>query len=132
MLFVALLVACGDDGASTQPPDAAPDAGGQESEDTGTPGADAAVDPCEALTWDTFGHGFMLDWCVGCHHSALPEGDRAGAPVGVDLDTPEDARAWSARIEARVGADDAPMPPFGGPDDAEIERLRAWLACGAP
>ncbi|MDP2312602.1 MAG: hypothetical protein Q8P41_06820 [Pseudomonadota bacterium] len=95
----------------------------------------AAEGPCggvPVLTWDTFGQGFLIENCQGCHASGAPE--RYGAPDDVTFDTVEDAWRWSGRILERVGAgsvDEVTMPPMGGVSADDRTRLRWWLACGA-
>jgi uncharacterized membrane protein len=84
------------------------------------------------LTYESFGRGFMQNWCTGCHGAGLPEGMRQGAPVGIDFDTIEAVRAWDDRIWARAGDQNDTMPPVGGPPDEERALLGEWLACGAP
>lgn len=92
--------------------------------------ADTAAADCG--TWEDIGHPFVLSWCTACHASALPEGLRAGAPVGVDLDTLDGVREWSDRVAARALVDLPTMPTGGGPTAAERAAVRDWLACGAP
>ena len=103
------------------------------------PPADApetlAERPCPEdtfLTFEDFGGPFLYDWCTGCHSSEMQEGQRQGAPLAVDFDTLEDARAWADRIWLRAGDHNATMPPIGGPDADERGALGEWLACGAP
>ena len=82
-----------------------------------------------ALSYANFGEGFMDKHCNGCHSSYLPEGERGGAPVGVDLDSYPGVRTWLDRVEAR-GTGDAPtMPPGGGPEESEVRQLEEWLSC---
>ncbi|MFN7143310.1 MAG: hypothetical protein ACK4YP_06005 [Myxococcota bacterium] len=81
------------------------------------------------LTWQNFGQGWMDKHCVGCHSSLLREDQRNGAPVGVDLDTWEDAVAWGPRIAARSLGDAPTMPPGGGPSEEERRLLAEWLDC---
>lgn len=88
--------------------------------------------PDSALTADSFGMPFMLTWCAGCHSAALPEGERAEAPLGVDLDTLQGTQALLLRVYARSADDNLTMPPAGGPSAEDRERLGDWLACGAP
>lgn len=93
------------------------------------------VRPCppdSALTAEDFGGPFMLTYCTGCHHAALPEGERAGAPLGVDFETLDKVRLHADRIWARSGDQNATMPPVGPAPADERARLGAWLACGAP
>lgn len=78
-------------------------------------------------SWRSVGQPFVLTYCTGCHAEGVP--DRHGAPAGVDLDSLANVRDHATRLRARVGAG---MPPGGGPAVAEIDRLNAWLDCGAP
>ncbi|MEM6926522.1 MAG: hypothetical protein AAF602_06325 [Myxococcota bacterium] len=87
------------------------------------------VELCAAYTWDTVGHPFVLSWCTGCHGEGVPEGQRAGAPVGVDLDTEALVATFAERIAVRATGTEPDMPPAGGPSDREIEDLEMWLAC---
>lgn len=91
--------------------------------------------PCpedSILTAENFGAPFMLTHCTGCHHASLKEGERAGAPLGVDFETLTKVRAQAAKIWARAGDQNATMPPVGPPAQDERTRLGEWLACGAP
>jgi uncharacterized membrane protein len=98
---------------------------------TGAPAADsgACQERAPPLTWASFGQGWMGKHCVGCHSSLLPEAERNGAPVGIDLDTWEDAVAWGPRIAARSLGDAPTMPPGGGPSVEERRLLAEWLEC---
>lgn len=92
--------------------------------------ADSGDCPREpALDWDNFGHGFMVQYCNGCHASTWPEDKREGAPLGVDFDSYAGVIAWADRIEARSVPDDADMPPGGGPTAEERALLHEWLSC---
>ncbi len=84
------------------------------------------------LTYQTFGHPFVLDWCRGCHSSALPDGMRQGAPLDVNLDDLDHVRMWSAEIASRVAGPMPTMPPADGPSTEERELLAEWIRCGAP
>jgi hypothetical protein len=91
--------------------------------------------PCpedSILTYENFGEPFLLSWCNGCHSSALPEGERQGAPLGSDFDDVALVREAGPRIWARSGDHNRQMPPLAGPEDEERTRLGEWLACGAP
>ncbi|PCC74523.1 hypothetical protein SAMN02745121_06781 [Nannocystis exedens] len=91
--------------------------------------------PCpedSILTAENFGAPFMLTHCTGCHHVALKEGERAGAPLGVDFESLIKVRAQAERIWARAADQNATMPPVGPPAAEERARLGEWLACGAP
>lgn len=97
-------------------------------DDTGSP----AQREChqEWLDYSNTGQPMLMSWCTGCHGAQVVGERRKGAPEGVDFDTLAGARQWSARIDARLAAGD--MPPAGGVPQADAERLRDWLACGAP
>lgn len=143
-LLLALLLslgACSDD----QVPETSADAstGPGSTGDAGSTGATGepmaypslAERPCpddSVLTAENFGAAFMLTYCTGCHHSALPDGERAGAPLGVDFESLVKVRAQAERIWARAGDQNATMPPVGPPPADERARLGEWLACGAP
>jgi len=91
--------------------------------------------PCpedSILTYQNFGHEFMLNWCSGCHNVGLAEGDRAGATLGIDLDSYDGVQMHLARIWARSADNNQTMPPTGGIDQESRFRLGEWLACGAP
>lgn len=106
----------------------------------------AALPPCppdNTLTWRSFGGGFLLTWCTGCHSSTLPADARQGAPEDINFDThaafkPHDRLVYErAVLEAHALAADpnasaSPMPPAGLPSEADRKRLAQWIACGAP
>ncbi|MBK7825315.1 hypothetical protein [Nannocystis sp.] len=88
------------------------------------------------LTWENFGEAFMLSWCTGCHSSALPTADRAGAPCAVNFDAHAGVVPFAASIEVRAidwqKYDSKPMPPAAIVPDDELALLREWIDCGAP
>lgn len=88
--------------------------------------AAAPAEPCE-VTWDNFGHGFVLTYCQGCHADLTP--DRHGAPPGLSFATEAEVLASRDRVLATVQGET--MPPAGGVDDAAIARLATWLECAA-
>ncbi|MFO0618883.1 MAG: hypothetical protein U0414_40215 [Polyangiaceae bacterium] len=88
--------------------------------------------PDSVLTYENFGGPFIYSYCSGCHSKDLPEGMRQDAPLQSDFDTLASTRLWAARIWARAADHNTTMPPIGGPDDEDRERLGEWLACGAP
>ena len=117
MSVLALLLACADEVESGVPRETASDLG---------------CPPDSPYAWDNFGNPFLTVWCDGCHGSQVPEALRYGAPVGVDFDTLDGARAWADRIQARA-VDATEMPPGGfGPPEAERVKLGEWIACGMP
>jgi hypothetical protein len=82
--------------------------------------------------YDNTGGPFLLNWCTGCHSSLLPQGERAGAPLGVDFDTPAGIEEQLLRIYARSADNNVTMPPVGGVSAHERTLLGDWITCGAP
>lgn len=70
--------------------------------------------------------------CVSCHSVELPEGERAGAPVGVDWDTPADLTAWNddAYIWSRIQSGEMPIAAPLSAEDAYV--FWEWFSCGSP
>ena len=89
---------------------------------------------CEESPWtyENTGEIFMLNWCTSCHHSELTGDSRGGATDGVNLNGFENVAAFLDRIDAVALSDSPTMPPSGGPTEAELDRMREWLTCGAP
>ena len=110
-LCVLSLGACADDAGDTTP---APEMCGQN-----TP----------LVSWETFGEGFLTTYCQGCHASTTL--DRQGAPEMITFDTEADALQWRGEILAAAASEAPSMPPNGGPNDADRERLQVWLNCFA-
>lgn len=98
-----------------------------DSADTGTP------DPCaETLrTWDNTGAPFLTTWCTSCHGAALLESERQGAPLGVDLNSHEDAVLWADRNRVRA-LESGDRPPVVDPEAEDLAALAEWLDCGLP
>jgi uncharacterized membrane protein len=93
------------------------------------------VDPnvCDTsyLDYDNFGAPFVINWCRGCHSSAVPVAMRQKAPADANFDNLEQVRMWSERIAFRAAGTVPNMPPAGGPSEEERALLAEWLACGA-
>lgn len=127
--------------ASTGSTSDAPTTTSDDPNTTGATTTDATTgdDLCASsvLTWENFGEPFALSWCTGCHHSALPTAERAGAPCGVNLDTHAGASQSAARVHVRaidwsLTPGLTPMPPAAIVPEEELALLREWLDCGAP
>ncbi len=86
----------------------------------------AACDPGDT-TWDSWGAGFFASYCLSCHSASTP--DRRGAPVGMDFDSEAQVLTNLDGIERSV-LTDVTMPRGGGVPEAELERLRTYIACG--
>jgi uncharacterized membrane protein len=99
-----------------------------------TASVDCSTALAQALTWDSWAHGFFLNNCTSCHSSTLPKEDRQKAPLAFNYDTYEGVAENAADIENRAVtlADDPKwsMPPniTLRPDDRED--LRVWIECG--
>ena len=95
---------------------------------------DCTTDLAQALTWDSWAHGFFLSNCTSCHSSALhTEDERQKAPPEYNYDTYEGVAENAVDIEYRVvtvaGDPKLSMPPnidLG----AQRETLRLWIECG--
>jgi len=131
-LCLGLLLGCGDD----PPPKGSANDDSGEGSDGASDGGDGAADgggdtgacaDIPLVNWDTFGAGFLLHHCQGCHASTTP--DRYGAPAEVTFDTKEQAWAWRDRILERSAVDPPTMPPAGGTSEDDRVRLRWWLEC---
>jgi hypothetical protein len=86
--------------------------------------------PPSALTYQTFGEPFLVNWCRGCHSRDLPPEMRQGAPETVNFNDRRDVRQFAGRISSVVSAQS--MPPAGGPGEQERGLLTEWIRCGAP
>lgn len=139
-----LILACGNDTGNTGPSDPVPDAGDIAIDDLGADTADTTkasppsliegreCPPDNTTTYQNTGGPFLLSWCVGCHSSQLAKAQRAGAPVGVDFDTPKGIESHLLRIFARSADTNTTMPPVDAVTAAERHHLGDWIACGAP
>lgn len=82
------------------------------------------------ITYANFGQGFMTGACQGCHASTAT--NRYGAPESVIFDTVADCWEHADRILARSTGDNPGMPPQGGVEPDDRERLDIWLSCATP
>jgi uncharacterized membrane protein len=94
-------------------------------------GVDTAPSTCgpddpTTASWTSFGRGFTLERCQGCHAGSAP--DRQGAPPDVTFDTEDTTRAVATRIHRAVIVDGT-MPPGGGVSDDDLTLVAAWLRC---
>ena len=97
-------------------------AAGEPNSDTGL----ALCDEPPVLTWENFGHGLMVERCQSCHSSSSVR--RNGAPETVSFDTHDETLEHADRILQRVVIDQT-MPPQGGIDAEDLQRVRIWLEC---
>lgn len=82
------------------------------------------------LTYDTFGKGFMDQYCAGCHSSLYPDGhpNRTDAPGIVNFDSYGGVVSYAERVYI-TAYETGTMPPAGGPNEEELDRLQEWLRC---
>jgi uncharacterized membrane protein len=99
-------------------------------DDSGVDTAAAYCADAPAVTWASFGQGFVTEACDGCHASTAP--DRYGAPEAVTFDTAEQCWAQADAIVAVATGEDPIMPPNGGVEEEDRIRLGWWLRCGVP
>lgn len=81
------------------------------------------------LAWSDVEPVFTAE-CTTCHASDLGVGDRSGAPVGSDFDTPEAAISGSFLTWAQIQG--GRMPPGGTLEYADGLLVWEWLSCGGP
>lgn len=95
-----------------------------------------------ALTYRSFGAGFLRTWCTGCHSSTLAEADRQDAPGDVNFDRPDFYKKQAQQVYERAvlgghkfvadPGSASPMPPAGLVPANDLRRLGQWIACGSP
>lgn len=113
---VLLATACGAAGCATGEADSAPPSLG-----------DTCSEAARLTTWSNWGEGFFAGYCRTCHSASTA--DRRGAPPAVNFDSEAEVAAQLSAIERTV-LDEGTMPVGGGVPEAELQRLRAFLACG--
>ena len=123
MSIVLLASACTD----------SPNGGDSDCIDCSTPVDDSGTLACDdAVTWDSYAHGFFLSWCTSCHSSSLPPEKRQKAPANMNFDTYTGVLEYAVDIEYRAVTAEPKylMPPIGGPSDKERQLLGQWIECG--
>lgn len=116
MMWVIALLACG----------------GSEAIDTGSYAS--SIGPCDdvpVLTWENFGEGFLRENCESCHAQAAPYRSSAETPppTSIHFGDKDTALALRDQILDSAGGDTPRMPPRGGVDAEEREKLNIWLRC---
>ena len=96
--------------------------GGEE-----TVASPTACDDGPVESWETFGRGFLVAYCQGCHASTAE--NRYDAPESVVFDTHDDALKHRDRILIRSTGANPTMPPAGGPGPLDLARLEIWIGC---
>jgi len=116
MMWLLVLVACG----------------GADATDTGSRTSEG--DPCDdapVLTWENFGEGFLRENCESCHAEDAPYRSSAETPPpdAIHFGDKETALSLRTQILDSAAGDSPRMPPRGGVDIAEREKLDIWLRC---
>jgi hypothetical protein len=85
--------------------------------------ADASVNPCDSITYDSFGKAFIASYCVSCHGPTIAQGN-------VKLDSLAGVTASKGKVKTEVSS--SAMPPFlsPAPTAAERKELGQWIDCG--
>jgi len=130
LALLALLCACGG-------PDTSPDPDGREGTDTSDSTAvsttDSGTEPvvaCTDLDYETFGRSFLTRWCTSCHAAGLADGQRYGAPLGMDFDTYQGFLQHQQR--ALSATTSRSMPPGATVPTEEVAAFEEWVGCGSP
>lgn len=101
------------------------------SSDDSTGSSSTTPEACGTTTIPTYA---SLDFstCTTCHSSALTGAARQDAPVGIDFDTYDAAKANAA--EALSELEEGAMPPAGSPAPSVevMAAIAAWSTCGTP
>jgi uncharacterized membrane protein len=92
--------------------------------------SDTACSDAPTVTWNSWGQGFMKEACQSCHASTTE--NRYGAPDEVVFDTLEQTWDQADRILIRSVGDSPSMPPQGGVNADDRQRLAWWLTCAEP
>ena len=97
---------------------------GKPSSETGEP---TFCSDAPTVTWASWGEGFLIENCQGCHSPATAEA--AQAPEGLYFADEAEVRNQASRILARATGEQPDMPPQGGVEDSDRYLLEVWLRC---
>lgn len=111
-LFSLGLAACADDGSGSEAGE--------------IPEVDCTMTP--ALKYSEMSAVWAK--CTACHSSAVMGAARGGAPVAINYDTYDAAKAQATPAAAEVA--EGAMPPGGGLTEDEKQQIYAWAQCGTP
>jgi uncharacterized membrane protein len=128
--FLSAVLGCGDgkDPDTDTPPPNPP-----VPKNGAVPPATALQCPAgSALSYGNFGAAFFANYCLGCHSSGFPEGERGSAPTIVNFDSIEEIQIWRRNIFVVVSGDAPTMPPGVRLSNLERTQLVEWISCGAP
>ncbi len=117
-VFLVLVPSCGE----KQDPVGATDAGMDGQADGQNQSDDDAVSYSKQIA------SLLNTHCVSCHATTNSGAQRNGAPIGVDFDTYDSAKASAQRANTRIQA--GTMPPAGPLSDEEKALFQSWLDQG--
>ncbi|MDB4985311.1 MAG: hypothetical protein JWN04_489 [Myxococcaceae bacterium] len=87
-----------------------------------------------ALSYASFGHQFLDEYCSSCHGGSVVGDARQGAPPEYVFDTLAQVRVHA--LDMHMDVVETKVMPFGQsslkPSDALRVKFGAWLDCGAP
>jgi uncharacterized membrane protein len=86
------------------------------------------------LTYESFGKGFVDEYCADCHAASVTGTARQGAPKGDVFDSLTQIQAKSDELIDEVVIEKAmPYKTYDHqPSNDERDKFGEWLACGAP
>lgn len=87
---------------------------------------------CGAVTVPKFSEMTAWTKCTTCHSSTLTGQDRKAAPVGIDFDTFESARANADTAMSEVFEGAMPLPGNPTLTEAEKTQIYDWASCDTP
>lgn len=94
-------------------------------------GVDIGACPPNSEAQQQRGQDMITFSCTNfCHAEARTGEARAGAPEGMDFDTPEQMLSYAEDIYESIVRAENRMPPNGGLTGNQIEDVRVFLACG--
>ena len=90
---------------------------------------------CSTVTPAAFANVEAFSTCQLCHRSDLMTlADRQDAPIGIDFDNYDSAKAWADKAAEEVAEGEMPPPEenITPLSDAAKAGLYAWVDCGTP
>lgn len=126
MTLVCLAAACGGD--KSVEPYVPPENGDSNGVPDGSVKAKVDAGGCDPdISYAGFVDPLVTNQCVTCHSEALVDGQRSGAPVGIDFDSEPQLVSHAERVLVRA-VEDRTMPPGSPLSDCDADRLRMYLA----
>ena len=95
-------------------------------------GSDLGECPDNSAAQQAAGRKVVEQRCQICHSSKLSGGQRQSAPAGVNFDDLGTVRDKAEDMYSRAEDGEMPPAPYNAVTGADLDNMRAWLACGAP